>query len=291
MKKFRRSLPLLWFTAILLAAAACMKNTTPEFIGEQALQYAAEVMAFGPRLPGSTASRATADYIKTELTAFGWSVGFQDFNHKGVELRNIVARRNDSPPDVIIGAHYDTRAISDQETDPDRQALPVPGANDGASGTAILLEFGRAFRNEQTNIWLVFFDGEDQGHLNDWDWSVGAQYFADHLEQKPSAVIVVDMIGDSDLNVYKEKQSDPELTAAIWSIAQSSGYGAQIIDTEKYAMLDDHLPFIKLGIPACLMIDFDYPYWHTRADTLDKISAGSLQKIGSTLTTWLVNHY
>jgi Predicted aminopeptidases len=225
MKKFRRSLPLLWFTAILLAAAACVKNTTPEFNGDQALQYAAEVMAFGPRLPGSTASRETADYIKTELTAFGWSVDFQDFNHKGVELRNIVARRNDSPPDVIIGAHYDTRATSDQETDPDRQALPVPGANDGASGTAILLELGRAFRYERSNIWLVFFDGEDQGHLNDWDWSVGAQFFADHLEHKPTAVVVVDMIGDSDLNVYKEKQSDPELTAEIWSIAQSSGYG------------------------------------------------------------------
>ena len=291
MKLFRLSLLLVWITAILLAASGCMDNSAPDFSGDQALRYATQVMAFGPRLPGSAASRGTAAFIKSELTEFGWSVNFQDFDYKGVEMRNIIARRNDSPPDVIIGAHYDTRAISDQESDPDKRPLPVPGANDGASGTALLLELGRALRNDPSNTWLVFFDGEDQGHINDWDWSIGAQYFADHLQLKPSAVVVVDMIGDSDLNVYKEKQSDPKLTAEIWSIAQSSGYGAQIFDTEKYAMLDDHLPFIKQGIPACLMIDFDYPYWHTQDDTLDKISAGSLQIIGTTLTTWLINHY
>ncbi len=255
------------------------------------MQYAQKLMSFGDRIPGSQASAETANYIQSELSKNGWSVNVQEFTHLGVGLRNIVARKSNLPPDVVIAAHYDTREFADEASDPALQALPVPGANDGTSGTAVLLELARALRSDDTNTWLVFFDGEDQGRLHGWDWSVGAQYFADHLNEKPAAVVVIDMIGDSDLNVYRETQSDSQLTNAIWTTAQSLGFGNQIINSEKYTMLDDHLPFIKLGIPSCLMIDFDYPYWHKRSDTLDKISSDSLYAIGQTLLAWLRNRH
>jgi len=254
------------------------------------MQYAEILMAFGPRIPGSEASLDASEYIRTELTRYGWMVDFQDFAFEGTNLRNIAAKNSSLPPDVIIATHYDTRALSDQENDPSLQALPVPGANDGTSGTAVLLELARLMKTNDTNLWLVYFDGEDQGHINDWDWSIGADYFANNLQYKPQTVIVIDMIGDSDLNIYREKLSDPELTDSIWKIARSFGLQEKFIDEEKYSMLDDHLPFIKQGIPSCLLIDFDYPYWHTQADTLDKISSESLSAVGRTLLTWLEDY-
>lgn len=287
MSKSNRSFAICLLLYASFSLAACLPRETSDFDGQQALRYAQKLMSFGDRIPGSPQIQETAHFIQSELTRDGWSVTFQDFVHQSTHLRNIIAKNSDLPPDVIIAAHYDTRALSDQETDPALQALPVPGADDGTSGTAVLMELARVFQSKNLNLWLVFFDGEDQGHIHDWDWSVGAQYFADHLASKPDAVVVIDMIGDSDLNVYREKQSTMELTDEIWNTAQSLGFENQIIDEEKYTMIDDHLPFLRLGIPSCLMIDFDYPYWHTRADTLDKISGESLYAIGQTLLTWL----
>jgi Iap family predicted aminopeptidase len=279
---------------LLMTVAGCQSSgvsanaaTERAFDGSHAFNYAETLMSFGPRIPGSSASHETLEYIRSELQGSGWQVEIQSFDHKGVTLNNIVAYQNPQDARVLIGAHYDTRAISDQESDPALQELPVPGANDGTSGTAVLLELARSLQNSNSDVCLVFFDGEDQGHINDWDWSVGAQYFANHLKVTPQDVIVIDMIGDADLNVYREKQSDQDLCDGIWNTAQQLGLGGSIINQEKYAMLDDHLPFIKLGIPSCLMIDFDYPYWHTQGDTLEHISAKSLQTIGDVLLNWI----
>ena len=247
-------------------------------------------MAFGPRIPGSTASAETVEYIRTELNKVGWQMDVQQFIHEGVTLNNLVAYQNSNPPKVLIGAHYDTRQISDQESDPALQALPVPGANDGTSGTAVLMELARSLEGQDSGVWLVFFDGEDQGHINNWDWSVGAQYFADNLAVSPKSVIVIDMIGDQDLNIYREKQSDQDLCGQIWSSAGELGLTDSFIDQEKYAMIDDHLPFVKLGIPSCLLIDFDYPYWHTQSDTLEHISSESLQAVGDVLLKYLSDY-
>jgi Zn-dependent M28 family amino/carboxypeptidase len=95
------------------------------------------------------------------------------------------------------------------------------------------------------------------------------------------------MIGDADLNIYLEKNSNPALRAEIWSTAQKIGYGNQFINEEKFSMLDDHTPFLEAGIPAVDLIDFDYPYWHTTQDTPDKVSAESLQAVGDTLLSWV----
>jgi Zn-dependent M28 family amino/carboxypeptidase len=135
---------------------------------------------------------------------------------------------------------------------------------------------------------LVFFDGEDNGHIPGWDWILGSRGFVSTLEDKPDEVVIVDMIGDSDLNIYWEKNSDPNLSMQIWDIAARLGYANQFIPSEKHKILDDHLPFLEVGIPSIDIIDFDYPHWHTTGDTVDKISAESLTVVGETLRQWLL---
>ncbi|MDK2981852.1 MAG: glutaminyl-peptide cyclotransferase [Chloroflexota bacterium] len=283
-----------WIGLLSLLAAGCQaqppvptQTEAPVFDGQQAFTYAQTLMEFGPRTPQSSGMEQTRAYIRSELESFGWQVQMQSFTYRGVPLQNIVAYQDPDQASVLIGAHYDTRLISDQEEDQTKQALPVPGANDGTSGTAVLLEMARTLQGQANGVWLVFFDGEDQGRIDDWEWSVGAQYYADHLSVTPENVIVIDMIGDADLNVYRETQSDTALCDAIWNGAAQLGLQDNFIDQDKYTMLDDHLPFIELGIPTCLLIDFDYPYWHTQQDTLEHISAESLQAVGDVLLQWL----
>jgi hypothetical protein len=280
----------------LISAFGCQPDkvspantATATFDGNRAFSYAQTLMSFGPRTPESTGADQTRAYIRTELENYGWQVDIQSFEYQGVLLHNIIAYQDAREAKVLIGAHYDTRQISDQEDDPALQVLPVPGANDGTSGTAVLMELARSLEGNNSGVWLVFFDGEDQGNIDNWEWSVGAAYFAEHLEKRPDNVIIIDMIGDEDLNIFREKQSDKELCDAIWASALQLGLDTNFIDQGKYAMIDDHLPFIRLGIPSCLLIDFDYPYWHTQSDTLAHISADSLQAVGDVLLEWLLN--
>ena len=137
-------------------------------------------------------------------------------------------------------------------------------------------------------MWLVFFDGEDNGNIPGWDWILGSRGFVERLEGKPDAAIIVDMIGDSDLNIYYEKNSDPELSKEIWGIADDLAYSGQFIPLEKHRILDDHVPFLEAGIKAVDIIDFNYPYWHTTMDTLEKVSPVSLKTVGETLRQWLI---
>ena len=189
---------------------------------------------------------------------------------------------------VILGAHYDSRISADQDPDLNMRHLPVTGANDGASGVAVLLELARSLPQDlDREVWLVFFDLEDQGNQEGWEWILGSRAFADSLEGKPDAVVIIDMIGDADLNLYREANSDPQLTDQIWGLADELGYSSIFINSVKFSILDDHLPFIEKGIPAIDIIDFDYPYWHTVQDTADKVSAQSLEVIGRVLHTWL----
>ncbi|MEJ2710203.1 MAG: M28 family peptidase [Anaerolineales bacterium] len=264
------------------------------FDGERAMQDVHYQMSLGPRTVGSQAHAQTVDWIVSELEQSGWEAQVQESQSLGHPIRNVVGKWGQGRPWIVIGAHYDSRLVADQDPDPENRLLPVPGANDGASGVAVLLELARTLPDQLKSqnrsapqIWLVFFDAEDNGNLPGWDWILGSQAFVASLENYPDAAVVVDMIGDKDLNVYQERNSDPELTRQIWSQANSLGYSDRIIPQVKYAILDDHIPFRDAGIPAVDMIDFDYPYWHTRGDTADKVSADSLKVIGDTLTAWL----
>jgi Zn-dependent M28 family amino/carboxypeptidase len=276
---------------LLLAACSATNASSPEpaqeFDGQRAYQDVVNQMAFGPRIPGSEAHQQAEKYIAAELEKAGWQVELQQSTVTDHPVVNILAYRSKTDQPILLGAHYDSRMIADQDSDPSLTTQPVPGANDGASGVAVLLELARTLPAEEQNVWLVFFDAEDQGHIPSWNWLLGSTEFAARLTVKPQAVVVLDMIGDADLNIYREITSTKNLTDQIWQTAASLGYSQYFIDEEKYSMLDDQTPFLNAGIPAVDVIDFDYPYWHTAQDTTDKVSAHSLEIVGKTISTWL----
>jgi Zn-dependent M28 family amino/carboxypeptidase len=259
-----------------------------QFNGDLAYQLVLDQMAIGPRPTGSDAGWKTGDIIIKQLEQIGWDVSSQEFIFKGVRGRNIIAKGGTGPI-IIVGAHYDTRPAADQDPDPAKRNEPILGANDGASGVAVLLELARVLdRNAlKRQVWLTFFDAEDRGRLDGWPFSVGATDVARRLTQRPQAMVLVDMIGDADQNIYYEGNSNPALSAEIWAVADKLGYSDTFIPQLEHTIIDDHLPFLERGIPSVDIIDFDYPYWHTVADTADKVSAKSLERVGRTLQAWL----
>lgn len=259
------------------------------FDGSNSFQFLLDQMAFGPRWPGSPEHAATGDYIIEQLESLEWEVAEQEFDYQGIVGRNIVGRANaGSGPVIIIGAHYDTRKIADQTPD---SVEAVPGAVDGASGVAVLLELARTLdiENVDKEIWLAFFDIEDNGSggIPGFDWIVGSTVMANSLNITPEAMILVDMIGDADQQLYYEGNSNPELRDELWELAASLGYQDYFIPEDRHTMIDDHVPFARRGIPVVDIIDFDYAYWHTVEDTADKASPESLERVGRTLETWL----
>ncbi|MDZ4159420.1 MAG: M28 family peptidase [Anaerolineaceae bacterium] len=261
----------------------------PGFNGEQAYKDIEYLVRFGPRVPGSGAHTQTARWINRELHRSGWDIELQRDVVDGKTIHNVIAKRGTGKPWIILGTHYDTRQWADRDLDPDSTSKPVIGANDGASGVAVLVELGRTLPHDLSKqIWLVFFDAEDQGEIPTWDWIMGSQYFVDNLVETPDSVIIIDMIGDTDLQIYQERNSDPALTQEIWETAAKLGFASSFIPEYRHKMLDDHTPFIEKGIPTALIIDFDYPYWHSTQDTIDKVSEKSLQTVGDTLYAWLV---
>jgi Zn-dependent M28 family amino/carboxypeptidase len=227
--------------------------------------------------------------MRAELESAGWGVQVHESERMGHPIFNIIAKRNAESPQIILGAHYDTRFFADHDPDLTKRTEPVPGANDGASGVAVLLELARSLPSDTTPVWLVFFDTEDNGRIEGWDWILGSRAFAEEIPVQPRAVVIVDMIGDADLNIYLEKNSNVAIRTKIWNTAATLGYGNVFINKEKFSMLDDHTPFLEKNIPAVDIIDFDYPYYHTTQDTPDKVSAESLQAVGDTLWHWIVN--
>lgn len=281
----RGALAIITLLAGIVLLSACGGPRT--FSGERALEHVRAQCDLGARPAGSEANRKAAEYIATTLEDAGWTVENQDFAYQEIPLRNVIGKRGEGPL-VILGAHFDTRPIADR--DPNDRAEPVMGANDGASGTAVLLELARVLDPqvfEDKEVWLAFFDGEDRGQLNGWPWCVGSRQMASTLERRPEYVLVVDMIGDADQQVYYEWTSALWLQERVWGIAEDLGYGDHFIPQHKYSILDDHTPFLERGMAAAVMIDFDYPYWHTAYDTPDKVSADSLQRVGDILVRLL----
>ena len=293
-----RTLLVLFFSGALVSCASAAPKV---FDGTHAHQtYVTAQMNLGARSTGSAANRATGDYILAQLKESGWKTETQEFVYRNVPIRNVIGKHTQGRgPLILLGAHYDTRARADQ--DPANPNAPVLGANDGASGVAVLLELARVLdvSKLKNEVWLVFFDAEDNGELNacalilppcdttPWHWSIGAEYFAANLRAQPEVVVIVDMIGDAEQNIYYEQTSDKALQEELWRIAARLGYTRQFIPEFKWAIEDDHTPFLRRGIRAVDLIDFDYPYWHTTQDTLDKVSGASLERVGRVLQTWL----
>ncbi|MAT44599.1 MAG: hypothetical protein CL609_19875 [Anaerolineaceae bacterium] len=287
----KKSFYLILLSNFILILSSCSRQQTIPFDGQSAFSFVEKQMEFGQRSPGTEGHAAVVEWISSTLIDYEWEVELQQVTIQNKPINNIIAKRKTTEQNnlIIIGAHYDTRFFADYDEFPENHTLPVPGANDGASGVAVLLELARVLpKNLDNDVSLVFFDAEDQGNIEDWDWIMGSRAFVAELDKKPDAVIIVDMIGDADLNIYYEKNSDPQLQKEIWDIASSLGYQDIFIPEFKYSILDDHTPFLENGIKAIDIIDFDYPYWHTTNDTLDKISAESLHAVGDTLYHWLI---
>ena len=274
-----------WYTLAFL--------TQPEpvlalFDGQRAHADVKTQVAFGSRSVGSEGHAKVQEWMREELVKAGWQVEFQVSEAMGHPIQNVVAKRGDESPQIILGAHYDTRLFADNDPDPANRTLSPPGANDGASGVAVLLELARVLPEDSVPVWLVFFDAEDNGRIDGWEWILGSREFVRLNPVHPRAVVIVDMVGDVNLNIYKEGYSDPALTDEIWAVAASIENDHVFLPNYKHSIIDDHLPFLEAGIPAVDIIDIEYTYWHTMQDTPDKVSPGSLQAVGETLQMWVM---
>jgi len=277
----RRSVSSLGMALCALCIVACAG--TQGFSGKRAFEHVENLCALGPRPVDTEANRKAAIYIQNTLERWGWEVETQDFAFQEKALRNVIGKKGEGPL-IILGTHFDTRPVANR--DPDNRSVAVMGANDGGSGTAVLLELARVLdesATDQAEIWLAFFDGEDRGELSGWPWCVGSNHMAAGLSRRPEYVLVVDMIGDADQQIYYEWTSSLWLQEKVWRIAGDLDYGQYFIPQHRYSILDDHSSFLQWGMNAAVIIDFDYPYWHTTHDTLDKISADSLRRVGDVL--------
>lgn len=257
------------------------------FDGQRAYADVQTQAAFGPRIPGSDAHAKILAWMRTELESAGWQVEIQQSEAMGHLIQNLVARRSNAAPQIILGAHYDSRLRANRDPNPANQNQPVPGANDGASGAAVLLELARTLPKDSVPVELVFFDVEDNGEIPGWDWILGSTAFVQNMKTKPRAMILVDMVGGAKPKFYMEGNSDAKMRTSIWTAASKLGFQDSFIPQVKYNILDDHIPFVQAGIPSVDIIDIDYPYWHTLADTPEHVSADSLKMVGDVLLDWL----
>ncbi|MCD6384735.1 M28 family peptidase, partial [Candidatus Sumerlaeota bacterium] len=268
------------------------------FDGERAFRLLEKICSFGPRVPGTPAHQKCMEFIKAEMGRLGYKVYLQKFEHKPallkkkVTMTNIIAYTEPLSTGTVIqlSSHWDTRPIAERDPEARLRTLPILGANDGASGNAVMLEFARIARTQRFSHHLifVFFDGEDLGTRERPDeFCLGSRYLAQHF---PGFLhfdfgINLDMIGDKDLLVRIEPysyRSANTLVEEFWDIAQKN-YPAHFSHTFYPPIIDDHYPFVTQGKPYINIIDFDYRWWHTQNDTPEQCSAMSLQIIGNTL--------
>jgi glutaminyl-peptide cyclotransferase len=263
-------------------------STGSGFDGERAFKDVQTQVAMGPRIPTTPAHAQAVAWIENELRSAGWQVSVQSAEAMGHPILNIVADRSPEAPTILLGAHYDSRIYASRDPDPAKVHEPVPGADDGGSGVAVLLELARTLPQDTVPIRLVFFDAEDNGEIPGWDWLLGSRAYVAAMTAKPKMMVLVDMVGDQDLKLPMEANSDPAMRTSIWQEAAKLGYAEVFIPQVKYSIEDDHLPFIEAGIPSVDIIDLDYAYWHTTSDTPEHVSAKSLQMVGDVLWNWIV---
>ena len=297
------------FILIAMIVFGCSQQESvevPRFSGVKAFQYLEKQCEFGPRNPGSTGHKEFANYLENFLKERSDNILIQEFEYiepvteslrKGKNF--IVQFNQDAKYRLLIGAHWDTRAISDQDKNIEHKTLPVLGANDGGSGTAILMTLYDMFTADEPPIGidLVFFDAEDVGRSFEGNtFAVGSEFFSKNLPiKKPDFAIIVDMVGDKQLNLPIERFSyniAPKKVKEIWDMAEDLSLNAfeKRIVEEIY---DDHVPLWENAqIPAIDIIDFKYPnlfynHWHTQQDIPENCSPKSLEQVGTLLLNYI----
>jgi glutaminyl-peptide cyclotransferase len=283
------------FSVIFLLSACRDKPRPPqEFQGATAFGYIQTQVGFGPRVPGTAAHRRMGDWLDSLLRQRADTVIVQSWKHvtaagDTLPLRNFIARFNPSAEKrLLLLAHWDSRPTADGPGSQD-STKAVVGANDGGSGVALLLGVADVLKRSPpaAGVDLLFVDGEDYGHFTDVpaDVLIGSRYYAANQlpGPKPLYAVLFDLVADKDLQLYQEGNSlvgAPEVVELVWATAKDLGYGGYFISSPRHTLIDDHLELQKAGIRAIDVVDFDYPAWHTTGDTIDKVSAGSLQVVG-----------
>jgi Zn-dependent M28 family amino/carboxypeptidase len=269
----------------------------PLFDGESAFDFLSDQCDFGPRPPGSENLSLCREYIAGTLESFGWTVTFQEFTYQETECVNIIAKWGGfDNASILLGAHYDTRPLATAEPNPEDRLRPVLGANDGASGTAVLMELSNILPEEiRSEVEIVLFDAEDSGGINGWNWIVGSTYYVDQLTaqriEEINAMVLVDMVGDTNLRLPRESTSHNSLQDTIWSIAADAGFEDIFLDSNGVSVLDDHTPFLDVGIPAVDIIQYPFPStWHTLDDTPENCNSSSLEAVGTVLELFVVDN-
>lgn len=270
----------------------------PRVDGETAFALLQEQVAFGPRVPGSDAHQRQLAWMEAYLRERADSVALQPFSHTTQDddelpLTNVLAHFRPALPDrILLVAHWDTRPTADNENDQADRAQPVPGANDGASGVAVLLELANVLSRHSppVGVDILLTDGEDYAP---GDMYLGATHFAATLPEgyRPLYAVLVDMVGDQDPLFPAEgysRQHAPEVVDRIWRTAHDIGYASLFPNSPGRSIMDDHLPLNRAGIPAIVIIDFDYGrgnrYWHTLEDDVHNTSPTGLEAVGNVLS-------
>lgn len=295
-----RALLVLALAAATALPAACSERFAVD--GERALGRVRHQCDAGPRISGTPGNAAIREWIAAECGRLGGRVQRQAFTDTtlghALPVTNVIARFGPAEGRrIVLCAHFDTRPWCDRDPDTTKRALPVPGANDGGSGVAVLLEVAElmARRAPPVGVDLVFFDAEDLGRDDARDeFCLGAKGYAERLPAKgdpsrPVAAFLFDMVGDRDLQIYLERNSSlraANLAALVVEAAAATG-ARSFHDEVRWSLVDDHVRLLDAGLPAVSVVDFDYPAWHTHRDTPDQVSAASLAEV-SRVAAWLV---
>lgn len=295
MMSFMRILTIYFLGMMIYGSLNTTSAGTPRFDSSKAWDYLNAQCTFGPRDPGSERASKCRKYLVSELKKYSGKVREQPFSHfdkrsgRNYQMYNIIANFGGAGKKVILCAHWDCRPRSEYDKNPADREKPIIGANDGASGVAVLMEMARLFSVNPPPfaVEIILFDGEDFGRPGeDWDYCLGSRYFAKDVKASDySYGVLLDMIGDSDLEIKREYNSykfAKHIQDKVWEAAKRAGV-RQFSNSINHPITDDHLQLIEAGIPCIDLIDFDYKYWHTQQDTPDKCSAESLDAVGRTL--------
>ena len=292
-------------------------STTPDtaptavFNADSAYAYVQRQCDFGPRVPNSEAHRECGDWMAAELRSRGANVTEQRMKLKAfdgtmLDARNIIAEfYPEKERRVLLLAHWDCRPWADNDPNPDNHRKPVDGANDGASGTGVLLEMARLLQSHEPSIGvdILLVDAEDWGETegDESSWALGTQYWLQYPHRKgyamPEYGILLDMVGNADASFKKEYFSlrfASSIVEKIWKTAEQLGYSSKFPDTEGGAITDDHLFVNAAGIPCVDIIDQRtdsqtgfFPQWHTTDDKMTHIDRSTLKAVGQTVATLL----
>lgn len=303
-------------TSTPASAPASAPASMPLFQADSAYQYVARQLEFGPRVPGSEAQQQTATWLESELKRHGATVKVQRteakaYDGKSLPVINLVGSFHpEARMRVLLMSHWDSRHVADHDADPAKRLQPVPAANDGASGVGVLLEIARLAGEKQPAVGIDIFltDVEDYGAPDDWKgshdekwWAMGTQLWCKQARNESYHAeygILLDMVGAPDATFYREYYSQRYASPyvdQVWRTAAALGYKDLFVNQSGGGITDDHV-FVNqiLGIPTLDIIDTRmdddgtfFPYWHTTEDTLDKISAETLGKVGSVLVKLL----